>query len=101
MTGNRNKRSYCVNEKPVFVNGFLVEKEDCSSKSLIEKISSQICDPFEYGEPGARLENEQGNSLLEEETYYYSRPSFESVVYFARGEISIHQGISARLLEVI
>ena len=68
-----------VNEKPILANGVLVKKEGCASKSLIEEISSQSCDPFEYGEPGTRLENEQGNSLLEEETYYYGWPRFESV----------------------
>jgi hypothetical protein len=67
-----------VNEKPTLVNSVLVKKEDCPSKSLSEKISSQSCDPFEYGEPGGRLENEQGNSLLEEKTYYYGWPIFES-----------------------
>ena len=69
---------YRVNEKPTLVNSVLVKKEDCPSKSLTEKISSQSCEPFEYGEPGRRLENEQGNSLLEEETYYYGWPRFES-----------------------
>jgi hypothetical protein len=68
---------------------------------LLEEISSQSCDPFEYGESDGRLENEQGNSLLKEETYYYGWPGFCISDYFARGDISIHQGISARFLEVI
>jgi hypothetical protein len=90
-----------VNEKPTLVNGVLVEKEDCPSKSLIEEISSQSCDPLEHRESGARLENEQGNSLLEEETYYYCWPNHRLFCNFSKGDISIHQGISARLLEVI
>jgi len=69
-----------VNEKPTLVNGVLVKKEDCPSKSLTEEISGQSCNPFEYGEPGARLENEQGNSLLEEEAYYYGWPRYFSPI---------------------
>ena len=46
------------------INGVLVEKEGCPNKSFIEEIGRQSCDPIEYGETGASLENEQGNSLL-------------------------------------
>jgi hypothetical protein len=81
----KKTRSHRVNKEPILANGFLVEKEGCPSKSLIEEICSQSCDPFKYGEPGARLENEQGNSLLEEETYYYGWPSFESVCILGEG----------------
>ena len=80
MVDNREDWLHRVNEKPILVNGVLVEKEDCPSKSLTEKISSQSCDPFKYGEPGSRLENEQGNDLLEKETYYYGWPKFESAI---------------------
>jgi len=69
----------------MFINGVRVEKEGCASKSLIEEVRSQSCDPFKYGEPGARLENEQGNSLLEEETYYYGRPTFKSACILREG----------------
>lgn len=60
------------------INSVLVEKEGCPNKSLIKEICSQSRDPFEYGESGARFENEQGNNLLEEETYYHGWPSSES-----------------------
>lgn len=67
-----------VNEKPTLADGVLVKKEDCPSKSLTKEISGQSCNPFEYGETSGRLKNEQGNSLLEEETYYYGWPGFKS-----------------------
>ena len=79
MARNREDRLHRINEKPTLTDGVLVKKEDCPSKSLTEEVSSQSCDPFEYREPGGCLENEQGNSLLEEETYYYGWPRFESV----------------------
>ena len=57
----RGKCFHRVNEKPTLANGVLVKKEDCPSKSLMKEICSQSCDPIEYGEPGGRLINEQGN----------------------------------------
>ena len=65
-------------KKPMVVNRVLVEKEEFPSNSLTEEISSQGCDPVEYGESGACLENEQRNSLLKEETYYNRWPDSES-----------------------
>ena len=58
MASNKKTWSHRVNKKPVLVDGVLVEKEDCSGKSLIEEISSQGCDPVEYGESSASLKNE-------------------------------------------
>lgn len=56
-------------EEPVFGDyGVLVKEENCTDVGLLQEIRGKESKPLENLEASIRLENEKGDSLLEEET---------------------------------
>ena len=55
-------------------DGVGVKEELSTRHSLGQEVRCEVCNPFENGETSARLEDEHGNRLLDEEADYDSRP---------------------------
>jgi hypothetical protein len=55
---------YSVNEKPVLAYGVRIEEKGGTSFRLVQKVTCQSGDPFEYRESSASFQNEQRDDLL-------------------------------------
>jgi hypothetical protein len=64
-----------TSEEPVLVDGVLVEEEGCADLGLPQEVGGKESKPFEDSEASIGLEDEQGDSLLEEETDNDSLPT--------------------------
>jgi hypothetical protein len=59
--------TYHIDEKPVFVNGILIEEEKRAGEALSEEVGCKSRKPMEQVEAGAGLEHEEGYRLLDEQ----------------------------------
>ena len=66
--------TYRVDEKPVFIYGFLVEEKGSTDETLIEKVGYKSREPLEHVEAGIGLEHEEGDRLLKEQADHDGTP---------------------------
>ena len=69
---------HSVDEKPVLAYGVRIEEKDGTSFRLVQKVTCQSSDPFEYRKSSASFQNEQRDNLLQEESNDDGRPYEET-----------------------
>jgi hypothetical protein len=55
---------YNVDEEPVLAYGVLIEEKGGTSFRLVQKVTCQSSDPFEYRKSSVSFQNEQRDNLL-------------------------------------
>jgi len=53
-----------VDEKPMLAYGIRIEKKGGTSFRLVQKVTCQSSDPFEYRKSSVSFQNEQRDNLL-------------------------------------